>query len=53
MIERVLWTCFQCYGTKQSSVDTSAAAVDTPSCCDRPMWMTGVIRDAASSEEKP
>jgi len=43
MIATALWTCFACYGTARTQMDTEATAVETPSCCGKPMWLTGTI----------
>jgi hypothetical protein len=56
MMAPAIWTCFACYATKRTMMDTEATAVETPSCCGKPMWLTGVpvedVSIAASNEEK-
>jgi len=49
MMTTALWTCFKCYATQRTSMDTEAATVETPSCCGRPMWLTGAIEDRSAS----
>ncbi len=40
MIAPAIWTCFACYATKRTQMDTEATSVETPSCCGKPMWLT-------------
>ena len=55
MIGTAIWTCYFCYTTSRTQMDTEATVVETPRCCGKPMWLTGVpldTHDAASSEGK-